>query len=144
MSTRQIDIFNYHRRPTVEVNVGGVTISSGHPVRVQSMTNTSTNDTPGSVGQIMRIVERGGDIVRLTTQGSREAINLGEIKKALLENGCTVPLVADVHFNASVADVAAQYADKVRVNPGNYIDKARTFKHIDYTFFRQLCQGFAA
>ena len=133
MSTRQIDIFNYHRRPTVEVNVGGVTISSEHPVRVQSMTNTSTNDTPGSVEQIMRIVERGGDIVRLTTQGSREAINLGEIKKVLLENGCTVPLVADVHFNASVADVAAQYADKVRVNPGNYIDKARTFKHIDYT-----------
>ncbi|MBR5335820.1 MAG: (E)-4-hydroxy-3-methylbut-2-enyl-diphosphate synthase [Bacteroidaceae bacterium] len=133
MSTRQTDIFNYRRRPTVEVNVGGVTISGGHPVRVQSMTNTSTNDTPGSVEQILRIVERGGDIVRLTTQGSREAINLGEIKKALLENGCTVPLVADVHFNASVADVAAQYADKVRVNPGNYIDKARTFKHIDYT-----------
>ena len=133
MSTRQIDIFNYHRRPTVEVTVGGVTISCEHPVRVQSMTNTSTNDTPGSVEQIMRIVERGGDIVRLTTQGSREAINLGEIKKTLLEKGCTVPLVADVHFNASVADVAAQYADKVRVNPGNYIDKARTFKHIDYT-----------
>ena len=133
MNTRQIDIFNYRRRPTVEVTVGGVTISGEQPVRVQSMTNTSTNDTPGSVEQIMRIVERGGDIVRLTTQGSREAINLGEIKKALLEKGCTVPLVADVHFNASVADVAAQYADKVRVNPGNYIDKARTFKHIDYT-----------
>ncbi len=133
MSTRQIDIFNYRRRPTVEVTVGGVTISGEQPVRVQSMTNTSTNDTLGSVEQIMRIVERGGDIVRLTTQGSREAINLGEIKKVLLEKGCTVPLVADVHFNASVADVAAQYADKVRVNPGNYIDKARTFKHIDYT-----------
>ena len=113
--------------------MGGVTISGGQPVRVQSMTNTSTNDTSGSVEQIMRIVERGGDIVRLTTQGSREAINLGEIKKVLLEKGCNVPLVADVHFNASVADVAAQYADKVRVNPGNYIDKARTFKHIDYT-----------
>lgn len=133
MNTRQIDIFNYRRRPTVEVTVGGVTISGEQPVRVQSMTNASTNDTPGSVEQIMRIVERGGDIVRLTTQGSREAINLGEIKKVLLEKGCNVPLVADVHFNASVADVAAQYADKVRVNPGNYIDKARTFKHIDYT-----------
>lgn len=133
MSIKQIDIFNYRRRPTVEVTVGDVTISSKHPVRVQSMTNTSTNDTEGSVEQIMRIVERGGDIVRLTTQGSREAINLGEIKKALLEQGCNTPLVADVHFNASVADVAAQYADKVRVNPGNYVDKARTFKHIDYT-----------
>ena len=133
MSIKQIDIFNYRRRPTVEVTVGDVTISSKHPVRVQSMTNTSTNDTEGSVEQIMRIVERGGDIVRLTTQGSREAINLGEIKKALLEQGCNTPLVADVHFNASVADVAAQYADKVRVNPGIYVDKARTFKHIDYT-----------
>lgn len=135
MSSRQIEfnLFNYSRRNTVEVNVGGVSIGCGHPVRVQSMTNTSTMDTDGSVQQILRIVERGGEIVRLTTQGSREAVNMGEIKSALKERGCNVPLVADVHFNASVADVAAQYADKVRVNPGNYVDAARTFKHIDYT-----------
>ena len=108
-------------------------MGSGNPIRVQSMTNTSTMDTDGSVAQILRIVERGGELVRLTTQGSREAINLGAIKKAVEEAGCNVPLVADVHFNASVADVAAQYADKVRVNPGNYVDTARTFKHIEYT-----------
>ena len=128
-----MNLFNYKRRNTVEVVVGDVAIGSGHPVRVQSMTNTSTMDTDGSVEQTLRIVERGGELVRLTTQGSREAINLGSIKQQLLARGCNVPLVADVHFNASVADTAARYADKVRVNPGNYVDTARTFKHIDYT-----------
>ena len=135
MSTRQtdIDIFNYSRRVTVEVNVGGVTIGCTNPVRVQSMTNTSTMDTDGSVEQILRIVAKGGEIVRLTTQGNREAVNMGDIKAQLKARGCNVPLVADVHFNAAVADTAAKYADKVRVNPGNYVDSARTFKHIDYT-----------
>ena len=135
MNTRQteIDIFNYKRRATVEVAVGNVLIGSAQPVRVQSMTNTSTMDTDGSVEQTLRIVERGGELVRLTTQGNREAVNLGNIKQQLLARGCRVPLVADVHFNASVADTAARYADKVRVNPGNYVDTARTFKHIDYT-----------
>ncbi len=133
MNTRQIDIFNYKRRATVEVAVGNVLIGSAQPVRVQSMTNTSTMDTDGSVEQTLRIVERGGELVRLTTQGNREAVNLGNIKQQLLARGCQVPLVADVHFNASVADTAARYADKVRVNPGNYVDTARTFKHIDYT-----------
>ena len=135
MNTRQtdIDLFNYRRRPTVEVAVGEVLIGSAHPVRVQSMTNTSTMDTEGSVEQTLRIVGRGGELVRLTTQGNREAVNLGEIKQQLLARGCRVPLVADVHFNAAVADTAARYADKVRVNPGNYVDTARTFKHIDYT-----------
>ena len=135
MNTRQtdIDIFNYKRRATVEVAVGNVLIGSAQPVRVQSMTNTSTMDTDGSVEQALRIVGRGGELVRLTTQGNREAVNLGSIKEQLLARGCRVPLVADVHFNASVADTAARYADKVRVNPGNYVDSARTFKHIDYT-----------
>lgn len=135
MSTRQtdLDLFNYARRATVEVNVGGVTIGCTNPVRVQSMTNTSTMDTPGSVDQVLRIVAKGGEIVRLTTQGNREAVNLGSIKEQLRARGCNIPLVADVHFNAAVADTAAQYADKVRVNPGNYVDSARTFKHIDYT-----------
>ena len=133
MNTRQIDIFNYSRRATVEVAVGNVLIGSAQPVRVQSMTNTGTMDTEGSVEQTLRIVDRGGELVRLTTQGNREAVNLGNIKQQLLARGCQVPLVADVHFNASVADTAARYADKVRVNPGNYVDTARTFKHIDYT-----------
>ena len=135
MNTRQTDmnLFNYKRRATVEVAVGDVLIGGEHPLRVQSMTNTSTMDTEGSVEQTLRIVERGGELVRLTTQGNREAVNLGNIKQQLLARGCRVPLVADVHFNAAVADTAARYADKVRVNPGNYVDTARTFKHIDYT-----------
>ena len=135
MSTRQTDmnLFNYTRRNTVEVNVGGVKIGNGHSVKVQSMTNTGTMDTDGSVEQVIRIVDKGGELVRLTTQGNREAVNLGNIKEQLVARGYKVPLVADVHFNASVADTATRYADKVRVNPGNYVDTARTFKHIDYT-----------
>ena len=135
MNIRQTDInlFNYSRRPTVEVNVGGVRIGNGHTIKVQSMTNTGTMDTEGSVEQVIRIVDKGGELVRLTTQGNREAINLGNIKEQLVARGYRVPLVADVHFNASVADTATKYADKVRVNPGNYVDTARTFKHIDYT-----------
>lgn len=133
MSTRQIDMFNYVRRNTVEVNVGGITIGCTAPVRVQSMTNTSTMDTDGSVDQVLRIVAKGGELVRLTTQGNREAVNMGSIKNQLKARGCNVPLVADVHFNAAVADTAARYADKVRVNPGNYVDPARTFKQLEYT-----------
>ena len=128
-----MNLFNYTRRNTVEVNVGGVKIGNGHSVKVQSMTNTGTMDTEGSVEQVMRIVDKGGELVRLTTQGNREAVNLGNIKEQLVARGYRVPLVADVHFNASVADTATKYADKVRVNPGNYVDAARTFKHIDYT-----------
>ena len=135
MSTRQInvDLFNYVRRNTVEVNVGGVTIGCTNPVRVQSMTNTTTMDTDGSVEQVLRILAKGGELVRLTTQGNREAVNMGSIKEQLKARGCNVPLVADVHFNAAVADTAARYADKVRVNPGNYVDPARTFKQLEYT-----------
>lgn len=135
MSTRQTDInlFNYSRRATVEVNVGGLKIGNGSTIKVQSMTNTSTMDTVGCVEQVMRIVDKGGELVRLTTQGNREALNLGNIKQELIARGYDVPLVADVHFNASVADTATKYADKVRVNPGNYVDTARTFKHIEYT-----------
>ena len=113
MSTRQteINLFNYSRRKSVEVKVGGVTIGYSNPVRVQSMTNTSTMDTDGSVEQVLRIVGKGGELVRLTTQGNREAVNMGSIKEQLKARGCNVPLVADVHFNASVADTAAWYAD---------------------------------
>ena len=126
MSTKQtnINLFNYSRRATVEVNVGGVKIGNGNAIKVQSMTNTGTMDTEGSVEQVIRIVDKGGELVRLTTQGNREAVNLGNIKEQLLARGYRVPLVADVHFNASVADTATKYADKVRVNPGNYVDTA--------------------
>ena len=128
-----IDLFNYHRRESTVVNVGNTPMGGGNPIRVQSMTTTSTNDTEGSAKQTERIVAAGGEYVRLTTQGTREAENLKNIKEQLEKDGCNVPLVADIHFNARVADVAAVYADKVRINPGNYVDPARTFKKLEYT-----------
>ena len=97
------------------------------------MTNTNTNDTEGSVAQIKRIVDAGADIVRLTAQGTKEALNLANIKQALRADGYDVPLVADIHFNANVADVAAGIVEKVRINPGNYVDPGRTFKKLEYT-----------
>lgn len=97
------------------------------------MTTTNTNDTEACVAQSKRIIEAGGEIVRLTTQGVREAENMKNISAALKAEGIMTPLVADVHFNAKVADVAAIYCEKVRVNPGNYVDPARTFKALEYT-----------
>ena len=93
------------------------------------MTNTSTQDTQACVEQAKRIVDAGGEYVRLTTQGIKEAENPMNINIGLRSQGYMVPLVADVHFNPKVADVAAQYAEKVRINPGNYVDAARTFKN---------------
>ena len=128
-----IDLFNYSRRWSSEVNVGGVLMGSVWPIRVQSMANTSTMDTEGSVAQAKRIVDAGGEIVRFTTQGKREALNMKNINAGLRQQGYNVPLVADVHFNAAVADVAATICEKVRINPGNYVDPARTFKSLEYT-----------
>ena len=100
---------------------------------MQSMTTTDTNDTMASVAQAKRIISAGGELVRLTTQGRREAENMANISAALKAEGIMTPLVADVHFNANVADVAAIHCEKVRVNPGNYVDPARTFKKLEYT-----------
>ena len=128
-----MDLFNYRRRESSVNNVGATPMGGDNPIRIQSMTTTSTTDTEASVAQAKRIIEAGGEYVRLTTQGVREAENLKNINAALRAEGITTPLVADVHFNPNVADVAALYAEKVRVNPGNYIDPARTFKHLEYT-----------
>ena len=128
-----MNLFDYRRRETGEVQIGGKPLGGNHPIRVQSMTNTSTMDTEACVAQTLRIAEAGGDYVRLTTQGVREAENLRNINAGVRASGCAVPLVADVHFNPKVADVAALYAEKVRINPGNYVDAARTFKHLEYT-----------
>lgn len=121
------------RRKTVEVWVGDVPMGGDNPIRVQSMCTTSTMDTEGCIAQIKRIVDAGGEYVRLTTQGIREAENLRNIKEGLLRDGCIVPIIADVHFNAKVADVAALYAEGVRINPGNYVDPARKFLQLDYS-----------
>ncbi len=126
-------IYNYKRRESWEAKAGKVGIGGENPVRLQSMNNTSTLDTEGSVAQGKRIAEAGGEIVRLTTQGVREAANMKEINRMLREQGCDVPLVADVHFNPQAAFEAAKWCEKVRINPGNFVDAARTFQKLDYT-----------
>lgn len=123
----------YSRRKSSVCNVAQVALGGDNPIRIQSMTNTNTNDTEGSVAQIKRIVDAGADIVRLTAQGTREALNLANIETELRNAGYNVPLVADIHFNANVADVAAGIVEKVRINPGNYVDPGRTFKKLEYT-----------
>jgi len=122
------------RRKTHEVKIGKLRIGGENRVAVQSMTTCSTLDTEGCIEQAIRIIEAGGQLVRLTTQGTREAENLRNIKAGLIARGYgDVPLCADVHFNPNVADVAATIVEKVRINPGNYVDPARQFKTLEYT-----------
>ena len=125
--------FNYQRRKTSETKVGKIGIGGKNPIRIQSMTNTSTMDTCGSIEQALRITGAGGELVRLTTQGVREAENMANVRKGLDEAKCEVPLVADVHFNPSAAFKAVETCEKVRINPGNFVDPARTFKKLEYT-----------
>ena len=123
----------YNRRSSWPVMVGGVTIGGDAPVRIQSMTSTSTMDTDASVDQAERIARAGGEIVRLTAQGVREAANLAEIRSRLRDRGVDVPLVADIHFNPNAAFEAARNVEKVRINPGNFVDPGRVFKQLSYT-----------
>ena len=126
----------YHRRHTTTTKVGNLEIGSEHPVRVQTMANTSTNDIDGSVAQANRCFAAGAELLRYTTQGMREVESLAQIHQRLTASsphGPIAPLVADVHFQSDVADAAAKVVEKVRINPGNYIDPARKFKQIDYT-----------
>ena len=123
----------YNRRKSISVRVGTTFIGGDNPIRLQSMTTTATMDTEGCIEQAIRIIEAGGELVRMTTQGTREAENMRLIREGLTARGYNTPLVADVHFNPAVADVAARYVEKVRINPGNYVDPARTFKHLEYT-----------
>ena len=140
----------YHRRQTTTTQVGGLSIGSEFPVRIQTMANTSTNDIEGSVAQAERCIAAGTELLRFTTQGIREVESLSQIRHLLKAEQSTgeaelqgsarstakrsnTPLVADVHFQSDVADAAAKVVEKVRINPGNYIDPARKFKQIDYT-----------
>ena len=120
----------YHRRHTTTTKVGNLEIGSEHPIRIQTMANTSTNDVDGSVAQAQRCIDAGAELLRYTTQGMREVESLAQIHRCLSP---TIPLVADIHFQSDVADAAAKVVEKVRINPGNYIDPARKFKQIDYT-----------
>ncbi len=107
---------------SIEVQIGKLRMGGENPVRVQSMLNTDTNDTAACVEQAIRIIEAGGELVRLTAQGIREAENLQHIKAGLTRRGYgDTPLVADIHFNPAAAEVAAQYVEKVRINPGNFV-----------------------
>ena len=121
------------RRKTTITHVGNIQIGGDNPIRIQSMATTDTNDTEGCVAQAKRIIDAGGELVRFTTQGTREAENMKNISARLKADGYLTPLVADVHFTAHTADVAAQYCEKVRINPGNYVDPGRVFKHLEYT-----------
>lgn len=125
--------FNYRHRHSSTVQIGNVPLGGDNPIRIQSMTSTSTLDTDASVAQCRRIFDAGADYVRLTAQGVREAHNIGEIRAALHAAGYTKPLVADIHFNPKAAFEAAATTDKVRINPGNFVDAARTFKKLEYT-----------
>lgn len=125
--------YNYKRRKTHEVKVGDLGIGGENPVRIQSMANTDTNDIENSALQGVRIADAGGELVRYTTQGVREAAALGKIRTRMRELGCNVPVSADVHFNPKAAFEAATTADKVRINPGNFVDAARTFRKLEFT-----------
>jgi len=122
----------YKRRETSTAKIGDLYMGSAYPIRVQSMTTTDTMDTKGSVEQIVRMVEAGCELVRLTAPSINEAKNLENIKKELKARGIYVPLVADIHFTPNAAEVAARIVEKVRVNPGNYADKKK-FDIIEYT-----------
>jgi len=121
------------RRETITVNVGGICMGSEYPVRVQTMTNTDTTDINASVEQCLRCAEAGAQYVRLTAQAVRHAQCIGEIRQQLRSRGCNVPLIADIHFNPKAAMEAATCCDAVRINPGNFVDPARTFQSLEYT-----------
>lgn len=128
-----MSLYNYQRRLSSPVKVKNLTIGGNSPIAIQSMTNTSTLDSEASARQVESIVRAGADLVRLTTQGVKEAANLHNIKKLLLAKNCVAPISADIHFNPKAAFEAARHADKVRINPGNFVDAARTFKKLDFT-----------
>ena len=127
------DLFNYSRRRTIAVKVGNIEIGGDNPIRIQSMANTDTNDTKASVEQALKIEQAGGELVRFTAQGVKEATNLEAIRSELRKKGAKAPLVADIHFNPKAAEVAALYVEKVRINPGNFVDRVHTLNRFEYT-----------
>ncbi len=122
----------YKRLKTRTVNVGGLLIGGGHPIRVQTMTTTDTMDTAATVEQSIRCIEAGAELVRITAPSKKEAENLQQIKDELRKRGYNTPLVADIHFTPNAAEIAARIVEKVRVNPGNYVDKKK-FEQLEYT-----------
>lgn len=122
----------YHRLATREVKIGDLLLGNGHPVRIQTMTTTDTMDTLATVKQSIRCIEAGSELIRITAPSKKEAENLLQIKQGLGKRGYTTPIVADIHFTPNAAEIAARIVEKVRVNPGNYVDKKR-FEQIEYS-----------
>src|SRR3990167_2101444 len=118
---------------TSVVNIGRVDVGGGNPIRIQSMTTSNTRDVEATVLQIMKLADHGCEIARVTVQGKKEAQACEQIKNSLIQKGYEIPLVADIHFYPPAAMLVAEFVDKVRINPGNYIDKRAVFKRIDYT-----------
>jgi len=131
-STYCPDLLNYQRWETREVTIGDVPIGGNNPIRIQSMTTTDTMDTDGTVAQCISMVESGCDYIRITAPSLKEAENLRVIKAILREKGYNVPLIADIHYTPNAAELAAKIVEKVRVNPGNYVDKKK-FNIIEYS-----------
>ena len=125
-------ITSYNRLITREVKVGNLIIGGGHPIRVQTMTTTDTLDTEKTVAQVIRCIQAGAELVRITAPSKKEAENLAAIKASLQKQGYNTPIVADIHFTPNAAEIAATIVEKVRVNPGNYVDKKK-FEQIEYT-----------
>src|SRR5882724_6475316 len=123
---------DYKRLPTLEVRIGNLLLGNGHPIRIQTMTTTDTMDTLATVEQSIRCIEAGAELVRITAPSKKEAENLLAIKNELRAKGYNTPLIADIHFTPNAAEIAARIVEKVRVNPGNYVDKKK-FDFIDYT-----------
>ncbi len=125
-------ITSYRRLPTREVKIGDLLLGNGHPIRIQTMTTTDTMDTMATVEQTIRCIEAGAELVRITAPSKNEAENLQFIKAELRARGYNTPLVADIHFTPNAAEIAARIVEKVRINPGNYVDKKK-FEQIEYT-----------
>lgn len=129
----------YRRRPSVEVFIGTRPLGKGNPIRLQSMANVSTLDTEAAVAQAKRIIEAGADYIRYTAQGRKEAANLANIRAGVDALGYSTPLIADIHFNPTAADEALEHIEKVRVNPGNYVDtKTATPREWTDELYRQM------
>ncbi|MBN1820607.1 MAG: (E)-4-hydroxy-3-methylbut-2-enyl-diphosphate synthase, partial [Prolixibacteraceae bacterium] len=126
------DLTRYQRQKTWEVRIGDKPLGGNNPIRIQSMTDTDSKNTEATVNQILSIVKAGADYVRVTVKGMNDAENLKNIKEELLKLGCTTPLIADIHFNPRLAEVAAKYVSKIRINPGNFYDKRAQFKQLLY------------
>lgn len=127
------DLTRYERQKTWEVNIGGISVGGNNPIRVQTMTDTNTKDTDAVIEQLTRLIKAGADYVRVTVKGIHDAENLKNIKGELVERGYNTPLIADIHFNPKLAEIAAKAISKVRINPGNFYDKQVQFKNCLYT-----------